>query len=199
MDIFSKAALRDPYPLYQWRLHNSPVYYDRSQRSWIVFKFKDAVDILKSLRYFSSSRPLSSSPEGLGYNFALFCQDPPDHTRLRSYIKHGFTSAKIAALSHWMENCVETLLDQQASVQFDFAERIALPFPIMVITKMLGVDGDRWPDLKLWTEMIVGHHNRDNQYPGRKAFMALHALFSKEILDRRSHRRDDIISELAGC
>jgi cytochrome P450 len=95
-----------------------------------------------------------------------------------------------------METCVAALLDQQTSVQFDFAEQVALPFPIMVITKVMGIDGERWPDLKLWTEMIVGHHNRDNQYPGSKAFVALHALFSKEILDRRSHPRDDLISKL---
>lgn len=194
--LFDPALVDDPYPTYRAVQAAKSLYFDAEHHAWVVTRYSDAVRLLKEPATYSSRRPLSSSPDGLGYNFMLFCQDPPDHTKLRAFIKRAFTTSRLTSLSDWIKYRVDNILDALPASQFDLAEKLAIPLPIMVVTRMLGIADQHWSDLKLWTEMTVGHHNADGGYPGRRAFMQLHALFKQEIEKRRTVPGNDIISDL---
>ncbi|GAB1255699.1 monooxygenase YjiB [Aurantivibrio plasticivorans] len=192
----STSFLNNPYPTYSnWRL-NSPVFYSPSHQAWLVTCYKDVLKVLKDPNTFSSDRPLTSSPGGLGYRFMLFSQDPPEHNHLRSVIKHAFTTRRIKEIESWANQQIELLLHALPKDSFDIATQLTIPFPIMVVTEMLGIRQDKWQDLKRWTEMIVGHHNKDSHLLGRKAFLELHALFKNEIEIKKRKPSEDIISHL---
>lgn len=200
MGLFSKDLLENPYPTYAQFQLERPIYFDDVQGAWILTRFDDIMKVLKDPVTFSSARPLSSCPASLGHYFSLFCQDPPEHSRLRALVSRFFTTGTIEKLSPWIERKVDLLIGQLNVSNFDIAAELATPLPIAVIQKILGVEDQNWTKLKHLTELTVGHNAREViGQSGRKAFLALHAMFKDYIRQKREHADASILTQLVTC
>src|SRR5580658_9888443 len=48
------------------------------------------------------------------------------------------------------------LLDQiQGGAAFDLVQDLSIPFPLLVICELLGVDGSQWPRFFDWSEAVI--------------------------------------------
>ena len=52
--------------------------------------------------------------------------------------------------------CIRALLAAvEPGTIVDVVERLAVPFPLLVIADLLGVDGDDWPRFRVWTDLMI--------------------------------------------
>ena len=76
--------------------------------------------------------------------------DPPDHTRLRKLVQPSFTGRGMQALRGSIQQIVDDLLDEAErdaaergeaapDRRMDLIEAFAYPFPVTVISDMLGI------------------------------------------------------------
>jgi cytochrome P450 len=92
--------------------------------------------------------------------------DPPDHTRLRKLVQPSFTGRGIQALRESIQQVVDDLLDQaeRAAAErgeaapdrvMDLIEAFAYPFPVTVISDMLGIPREDRETIRGWTEDLL--------------------------------------------
>ncbi|MDO9318340.1 MAG: cytochrome P450 [Gammaproteobacteria bacterium] len=171
---------------------------DRPQTITIT-TYLEARRVLMDPLTFSSARPLTTMTGGLGYSFVLFCQDPPEHGRLRTLIQREFISSRLQALRAWIEREVDTVLDGYPPdpTEVDIVATLTLPLPMRVISRLLGVRDADSQAFKHWTAKAVGH--QDGELPaalGRRAFVELHKFFRGQIRANREHPPDGLIGHL---
>lgn len=168
-------------------------------QTFTITRYLEARRVLMDPLTFSSGRPLTTMAGGLGYSFVLFCQDPPEHGRLRTLIQREFISSRLQALRGWIESEVDTVLDGYPPdpAEVDIVAALTLPLPMRVINRLLGVaDADSYA-FKHWTAKAVGH--QDGELPvvlGRKAFVELHKFFRGQIQAQREQPTDGVIGHL---
>ena len=146
-------------------------------------------------------RPLSRS---------ILLLDPPDHTRLRKLVQPSFTGRGMQALRGSIQQIVDDLLDQAErdaaergeaapNRQMDLIEAFAYPFPVTVISDMLGIPRDDRETIRGWTENLLSAE----RFRGRELDEETRAglgEFIGYLQDLFEHKRraptDDMISRL---
>jgi cytochrome P450 len=150
----------DPYPVYRrYRVHDRvhlSATSDTGAGTWYVFGHADVMSVLSSRHFLRASVP----PEGargtvprrsapipeeypalrvLVTNWLVF-MDPPHHTRLRGLLSAEFSPRVVRGLEHAVAAIVDQLLHRLANKPVaDFVAEFAAPFPILVVSELLGV------------------------------------------------------------
>lgn len=195
----------NPYPFLE-RLRSYDPVNETPVGIWRLTRYDDVVRMLKEVPSgvrFEDGTLLNALPgaEGRGGEFILQ-QDPPDHTRLRKLMSQAFTPRAIAKLGARVEQLVDELLTEAVRRgRIDVISDLALPVPATLICEMMGVptsDRDKFTE---WTAAAT--HLLAAQFlapevleRGLKASDDLLAYFTDLIAERRSHLRDDILSDL---
>lgn len=203
MELFSAAARRDPYPLYDRLREQSPVLHLPAQDLWLVFRYDAVRRALSDHDAFSSEVGPS---RGNRFEWLLF-MDPPRHTRLRAIVSRAFTPRSIAALAPRIRALTCELLDGVAGRgELDLVAELATPLPMMVIAEMLGLPLADWRKLAGWSEAII---NLGNTIAGGDAAAAAAAFlradaemasyFGAEVAARRARPADDLIGRLVAA
>jgi cytochrome P450 len=97
---------------------------------------------------------------------SIISLDPPDHTRLRKLVQPSFTGRGMEALRGNIQQIVDDLLDraeQEAAERgeaaperrMDLIEAFAYPFPVTVISDMLGIPREDRETIRGWTENLL--------------------------------------------
>lgn len=125
--------------------------------------------------------------------------DDPDHTRIRTPLAKGLY-ARVAKARSEVEAIVDKVLDRLDNRNaFDVISEVAIPVPVLVIAKMLGVDEAREDDFRRWSEglMLAFHPTRTEAQTEAllQAGTGLREYFGAEIEERRRNPRDDLISD----
>src|SRR5215203_4766665 len=146
-------------------------------------------------------RPLSQS---------ILLLDPPDHTRLRKLVQPSFTGRGMQALRGNIQQIADDLLDKaerDAAEHGEVApdrwmeliEAFAYPFPVTVISDMLGIPREDRETIRGWTEHLLsadrlrGREMDEETRAGLREFIDyLQDLFER----KRRAPTDDMISRL---
>lgn len=80
---FSPAGRLDPYPAYDWLRENSPVYFDRASRFWLVTSHAACTAALSDRR-FSAALGQRERTRDDELPDSMLTSDPPGHARLRA-------------------------------------------------------------------------------------------------------------------
>src|SRR5919206_802592 len=97
---------------------------------------------------------------------SLISLDPPDHTRLRKLAQPSFTGRGMQALRGNIQQIVDDFLDQAErdaaergeeapNRRMDLIEAFAYPFPVTVISDMLGIPREDRETIRGWTENLL--------------------------------------------
>jgi cytochrome P450 len=152
----------DPYRVYRrYRVHD-PVHLsatsDTGVGTWYVFGHADVQSVLSSQHFLRAPVPPEGAPgtvprlpapipeeypalRQLVSNWLVF-MDPPQHTRLRGLLSAEFSPRVVRGLEHAVAAIVDELLHGLAGKPVaDFVAEFAAPFPILVISELLGVPG----------------------------------------------------------
>ncbi|MGH3821925.1 MAG: cytochrome P450 [Pseudonocardiaceae bacterium] len=146
------------------------------------------------------SEEMPQSTDGpLGNSFLEL--DPPDHTRLRRLAAPAFRPAVLRGFADRLEALAHELLDRvDGREQFDLIDDFAAPFPITVISDLLGipdVDTARFAEIgMLIGQSLDGVRSLRQADRLRTANDELATLFTRLADDRRTDPGDDVISLL---
>lgn len=165
---FKPFELSDPWTFYERARTEAPVFYSRELDYWVVSRYADIREIFRDPATFSSENTQSPyrarPPEvqkilddgNLSVVSGLSGRQPPDHTRLRGFIKKAFTPKRVAAQEPRIREIATTMIDAFAQRgQADLAAELAYELPALVIFGMLGVPDSDVPNVKAWAASRV--------------------------------------------
>jgi cytochrome P450 len=229
---FSAEVREDPYPHYAVLRERAPVHWAEEAGAYCVSRFDDVRAVLLDPQRFSSDAmrtmmvgaapsadPMSDPeamrrmiaiasalpfpPQALATMRSVIAEDPPRHGPLRSLVNRGFTPRRISAWAPRLRTVAgECLANLRARSEFDLVAEFAVPFPVQIITEMLGVARDRQDDFKHWSDRLVAGITGSGRGldPIANGFApAMGALF-EHVLEVAAERRrapgDDLVSVL---
>jgi cytochrome P450 len=183
---------------------NNPVYYDKDYPLWFgmtgtwhVFKNEDVRYVLSKHQIFSSE--YMPKVQGNYLDKAMSSNDPPFHRKLRLLISQAFTPKAMRDLQPWIESYVDELLDEVItdSGEMEFVRDIAVPVPMQVIARMLGVPNKDKDKFKDWSFKIVKQPTNEAEAKEFiEAQVAMGEYFREVIKERAEKPENDIISQL---
>ncbi len=126
--------------------------------------------------------------------------DDPDHARIRTPLAQALYK-RVAKSRPAVERVVDQTLDRLADRPgFDLMSTFSVVVPIDVIAAILGVDGERLPEFRDWSEGIIQSLNplRTPEQTAHleRASLALNAYMTDLIDERRRSPQDDLVSDM---
>jgi cytochrome P450 len=174
---------------------------------WAVTKHADIMQISSQPLRFSSAQGITLAREGAAPvppSDILVLIDPPRHGPMRRVVNARFTPRAVRERRPEVDRIAGSIVDDAADDgDYDFVERVAAPFPLAVVSWILGVPSDDWQHLFRWTNEIIGKDDpefrREGESPGRtmkRARGELRGYFERLIEQRRADPQDDLVSGL---
>ncbi|MEU9716751.1 cytochrome P450 [Streptomyces sp. NPDC047976] len=129
------------------------------EEAWLVTRYADARLVLGDARFSRAAAAGRDEPrqsEGRGAS-GILGMDPPDHTRLRSLVAKAFTVRQVEGLRPQVRALTAALLDEleAAGPPVDLVDRFALPIPVAVICRLLGVPVEDRPRFRVWSDAAL--------------------------------------------
>jgi cytochrome P450 len=203
-DPFSDDYFDDPSEVYRRLRDEAPVYFNPTYGFYALSRFDDVVVAHRDWHAFSSAHGvdlsmLTKDPDLARTLQLIIMMDPPEHDRMRTLVSRVFTPRAVAALEPMIRDVVGGLLDPLVErEQFDIVSDLAAPFPIEIISRMLGVpEGERQQirerlDLSLHREP----GEMDPTPEGQAAMLELAGYFLDLVAEKRANPVDDMLSRL---
>ncbi|NUV70636.1 MULTISPECIES: cytochrome P450 [unclassified Streptomyces] len=174
--------------------------------AWRVSRYADVRQVLSDPRfgraqlYAPDAPALSDVPDLVNDPDLMFNQDGPDHLRLRRTLRRAFTPRAVARWRPWIASIVDELLDRlEARPQpADAVAEFAVPLPVAVISRLMGLDESAWDRLRHWSEHAFsdGTHESGQVAAARKEF----STFGADLLmERRRAPGEDLVSGLVAA
>jgi cytochrome P450 len=141
---------------------------------------------------------------------SILLLDPPDHTRLRKLVQPSFTGRGMQALRGSIQQIVDDLLDKaerEAAERgeatpdrwMDLIEAFAYPFPVTVISDMLGIPREDRETIRRWTENLLSADRRQGRGLDEEVRAGLREFidYLQNLFERKRRApTDDMISRL---
>jgi cytochrome P450 len=166
-DPFSEEFFNDPTEVYRRLRDEAPVYYSERHGFYALSRFADVLAAHRDWEAFSSAHGvelflLSKDPEEVRSYRNIIMMDPPEHDRFRALVSRVFTPRAVTALEPMIRDVIGSFLDPlNDRREFDAVADFAAPFPVEVISRMLGVpEGDRQ---EIRHRIDVGLHREPGQ------------------------------------
>ena len=169
LDPFAPEALEDPYELYSALRDGDPVHRIPESDLWMISRYADLVEAAAKPDVFSSHisaviyagqgptpAVLQADPDAIGAVDVLATADPPDHTQQRKLMNRTFRHDRIVELEQLAHDFIEPALDRAlGDGSVDWMETAAVPLPITIIAKVLGMPTSDLDDLRRWGDAGV--------------------------------------------
>ncbi|MGH2728169.1 MAG: cytochrome P450 [Actinomycetota bacterium] len=201
LDLFVPGV---PHHVFDWLRENAPVSFNPQNLGtgfWNLVKHADVVYASRHHEVFSSAHGTNiEDPQG-GADLMMINMDPPQHTRLRQLVSHGFHPKMIAKLEPHIRDIARRIVDSVATRgECDFVVDVAAELPLAVISEMIGVPPGDQRKIFDWSNTMIAM-GEDPEYGGSmeiatKAATEMFAYWDTLAADRREHRRDDLLSLL---
>jgi hypothetical protein len=203
-DFFKPATWENPYPAYSaWR-DRSPlvarmpfVLADGSELeaySWLLLRHDEVYGALRDHETFSSDfPPVPNGPPRL----PLIQDDPPRHAVLRRLVNKAFTARRIAQLEPWIRENANELVAAIGDAETDVIGSLAIPLPVRVIARLLGIPGSDYLTFKRWSDSFLTSSARGLE-PGSRMRngMEMAAYFGRIAAERKTQGAEDLITAL---
>ncbi|WP_299534463.1 cytochrome P450 [uncultured Streptomyces sp.] len=170
---------------------------------WLVTRYPDVRQVLGDGRFTRAELHAPDGPGPVGTSGLVsdpdlvFNQDGPAHLRLRRTLRRAFTPRAVARWQPWIASIVDELLAELARWEgrADIVAEFALPLPVAVISRLMGLDPSVRERLRHWTEYAF----TDGSLPQEEVDAALAEFldFGARLLERRRREPgDDLVSSL---
>jgi cytochrome P450 len=158
LNPFDPSFWADPYRFYPALLAGPPRRLSLFFPTIVVARYGDVLSVLGDPRRFSScvpQLPFISKLDPFGGAPTMLLSDPPVHTRLRKLATRYFRATTVDALAVHIRATTARLLDHLAAQgEFDGVLDLAVPLPVAINAKILGVPLEDQPMLKAWSDDI---------------------------------------------
>lgn len=207
ISAFNPVARDNPHPILQSLQSGCPVMRDEAAKVWVLSRYKDIRDTVNDRTFVR--HPLKADPDSISARLidegnerrtSILFLDDPDHARIRQPLAKAFY-ARINKMRPEIESMIDEIIDAApASGAFDLMEKIAVPVPVLVIARILGVDESRLADFRQWSEDVILGLN-PVRTPEENARMlsggeALDTYFGELMEARRKTPQDDLVTDM---
>lgn len=143
LDLFSDAALDDPYPLYRALRELGPAAYLERHDHWFLGRYDIVRGALGDWQTWSSARGIGLNPViNQAWANALICVDPPRHTGMKKLFTDRIGPMHLKPIESTIAARAEALADRiVARGTFDAVKDVAQDLPVNVIMDLIG-----WPE-----------------------------------------------------
>ena len=201
-DPFGPTFFRDPTDIYRRLRDEAPVYFNERYGFWALSRWEDVSAAHKDVAAFSSrfgtDLHFLSDAERIPYKMILY-MDPPEHDRLRALVSRVFTPRAVHQLEPMVRRVIAGFADEIGDADtFDLVQQWSGPFPVEVISEMLGIPpGDR-QQIRHWLDVIL-HRDEGSIHPSPEAEAAQveSGMYMWNLVqERRNHPSADMITQL---
>jgi cytochrome P450 len=201
-DPFSSVYFDDPYDLYRRLRDEAPVFHSERYRFYALSRYEDVCRAHRDWETFSSSHgvDLATMSGHMEPQESIIMMDPPKHDRLRALVSRVFTPRAMTALEPMIRDVIGGYLDQLTGRDsFDAVAEFSAPFPVEIISRMLGVPAADRQQIRHWLDVGL-HREPGDMLPtaeGREAFVEAAMYFHALVGEKRISPTDDMLSNLA--
>lgn len=203
-DPFSDEFFNDPYDLYRRMRDEAPVFFSEKYGFWALFRYHDVCEAHKDWQTFSSAHgvdlsTLSTDESIIRMYRSIIMMDPPAHDRLRALVSRVFTPRAVGALEPMVREVICSYLDPFDGAEgFDAVADFAAPFPVEIISRMLGVPEGERQQIRHWLDVSL-HREPGQMDPtpeGVQASIESGIYFLELARAKRRQPADDMLSRL---
>jgi cytochrome P450 len=163
---------------------------------WVVTGYAEAHEIFHDPETFSST-PLIIPPFPQAMKMIPVESDPPDHFKYRTLVATPFSPRHAERMVEPLRAIVNKLIDGFVeSGECDVYETLAIPYPTLMGTIMLGLPDSDAKLFEDWTHKIIHMSATDFEVAG-EAVIELYSYFYALLEDRRANPCGDMMSLLA--
>ena len=201
-DPFSEDFFNGAYETYRRMREEAPVYYNEEYDFYALTRHEDVAPGLRDFETYSSAYGIDLAtvqsggvPEG---QKSIIFMDPPDHRNMRSLLNKVFTPRAIQSQKPMVVEKVEKFLSRVNPDGFDAVQDFTGPFPVEVITTMLGVPEESAQQIRHWIDDSLTRE--PGQVKMSREAMEINiqtGMFYYELVQkRRADPQDDLFSKL---
>ncbi|MFJ9470630.1 cytochrome P450 [Streptomyces caniferus] len=167
--------------------------------AWLVTRYAEARFVLGDQRFSRAEGVRHDEPrqsEGRR-DSGILGMDPPDHTRLRTLVAKAFTVRQVEKLRPQVKQLAHEMLDELAAAgpPADLVDRYALPIPVAVICRMLGVPAEDRPRFRVWSDAALSTSSlTSEQFDTNQE--ELRSYMGQLIEEHRRAPQDDLMTAL---
>ena len=192
----------DPFPLYARLRAEAPVVRNDSLGLWVVSRHADVIAVSRDPETFCSARGIMVFEIGAEYASppTMMHTDPPEHTRYRGLVQPGFRPSFIRTLEKSVRARTRALVAGiEPGKPIDIVPEVAVPLPLQVISDLMGMPEDDWPQFFRWSEAVIPGATDwpEEERQALSAEMVTYLLAAAA--ERRAHPGEGIISELGAA
>ena len=201
-DPFSPVYFDDPYEMYRRLRDEAPAYYSERYGFWAISRWDDVLTAHRDWQTFSSTYGVDLSMlrkgERTGFD-SIIMMDPPKHDRLRALVSRVFTPRAVSALEPMIRDVIAGYLDGlDGAGGFDAVADFSGPFPVEIISRMLGVPEGERQQVRHWLDVMLTREpgEIDPSPAGMAAMAEAAAYFHQLVQAKRTDPGDDMLSRL---
>jgi cytochrome P450 len=223
---FAPDRMLDPFPYYRELQRDTPVAYVAEHDFWMVTSHALCIEVLRdpvAFRQWDGDelfQPGEGPPLGRPQNWApevreamkgshlpvstLVNANPPRHTRYRRLATSLFSARRTAdAMQERMYEIVNELIDKFPPHEVEFVAAFAIPFPLRVMSEVLGLPPDEYEMFKRWADSalvsIAGGVSTERLVEAAEDMAAFQRYLLGVVEKRRRHPTDDVLGYLANA
>ncbi|MCY4272690.1 MAG: cytochrome P450 [bacterium] len=170
-DPFSRDFFDDPYDTYADLRDRAPCFYSERYDFYALSRFDDVVAAHRDVNTFTSTHGQTYEDLSTGQPIetrSIISMDPPEHTRYRKLVSRSFTPRSIDDYEALVRDIISGYLDPlMGRRQFDILEEFAAPFPVEIISTILGVPAEDRQQIRHWTNALL--HREEGSATGGQA------------------------------
>jgi cytochrome P450 len=200
-DPFSADFFDGAYETYRRMRDEAPVYYNDEYDFYALTRHEDVAAAFKDFETYSSAHGVDLAMIRKGVppeQRSIIFMDPPEHRHMRALVNKVFTPRAIGALRPMVTEVIDQFLAAVNPDRFDVVQDFSAPFPVEVITRMLGVPAEHRQQVRHWIDTTL--HRAPGQLEvdeaGWEASVQTGTMYYNLIQERRAHPQDDMISKL---
>ncbi|MFE5734706.1 cytochrome P450 [Streptomyces sp. NPDC056528] len=167
--------------------------------AWLATRYADARLVLGDRRFSRAEAVKHDEPRQseAQQDTGILGMDPPGHTRLRTLVAKAFTVHQVEKLRPQVRELAHGFLDEMeaAGPPADLVESYALPIPVAVICRMLGVPEEDRPKFRVWSDAALSTSSLTAEEFWRSR-EELRAYMAALIEDHRARPRPDLMTGL---
>ncbi|HJR25497.1 MAG TPA: cytochrome P450 [Acidimicrobiales bacterium] len=203
-DPFSSEYFEDPSEVYRRLRDEAPIYFNEHYGFYALSRFEDVVAAHRDWKGFSSAHGIELSTLTRDQSFVrslgmIIMMDPPEHDRFRTLVSRVFTPKAVVALEPMVREVITGLLDGlMERDSFDAVQDFSAPFPVEIISRMLGVPAGERQLIREWLDVSL-HREPGEMDPtpeGVQALLELVAFFLDLLKEKRRNPGDDMLTRL---
>lgn len=213
VDVTDTMFKANPFPFYAQLRAEAPVFpvsLPKSisrQRAWLITRYDDVLTVLKDERFAKDRRNAMTVEQLQKVHWVpsmlkplernMLDLDTPDHTRLRALVHKAFTPRLIEQMRDQVQALANELLDRvETGNGMDLLTDFALPLPLTIIGRMLGVPAQDHQKFHRWTKTLISAGTNRNLFVLIPSIMRFLGYVKKLIKQRRADPKDDLVTAL---